>query len=899
MRSASFFLLSIIEFLREKTIQHGSLGFYMINVSNNTHDALEFLDKVVMPRHQYQITKEKFMQSSESDRSVYEKSALALVIIRWFVVALVSIAVLIYMGVDLLLNKIRPETFPNTIQKTPSQRVIIVIALCAAGVSAYFISEIFVQFYYGARDDAYGRKDIVYDGEQFFEQFENIDAIALYYGLSRTFKDKDNPTMNSESIWKSYKTITNNGEDVVQIQEVVAENSMLGENKDIAWKTVVGKCTPIYIGEVENKVRSNPKVYVKEHDARTELELQKLSEVEEQIKCWDIHYLRRELQIRATYLYQIVARSSENALPEMKLSEIVNIYVAPKFKFGDVLVLEDIGLKDPDALKVIVKKGVNSPSECLYETNTRKDCVMGTYSNGVKKCILFSQLPPKGCVFKREEGSYVYIRSFDDQVVFLEGESSAITTTSPTTTEDPRQECLDNADCKAVRVGAILSQTSGIGISEEPNKIKDVTPCSVGKQCTLLKFNLVEMGKKMDVYTYLNKVEPSLRKWFLKLAEGYQNTLYFTTMLDLLNNELALHYNENQVDLIMNRATEIFEDIDQVIKKKGMLSNYKFTSKMRFIDKFNEYTIEDFNEIKTNVVQKLFTFLTILRNRFTWEMAKKASLDENSLLAEVRAIARTKNLLIITVTVLGAFIICYGIRLVMDDQQSTISKLGKSSFAFAVVCIAISMMYAIYQKRKVSFEYNRDMLEMNSAKLINSVLIVKQLCETIDKDINDRESPNITLRKFNIPEENKIEMHTDIINTIRLLEKCNLLTLDLDKDLPFPVMEIAMNIGVIFVLLVVLVIVVNDLKSSEIAHQISSAHTIIQKVKDYPRRFTKTDFPELFCETHATGTLIIMGAALAVITGIYISQNLIKYGSKYRIGLYNSKYYEDGRCVKK
>ncbi len=905
MRSASFFLLAIIEHLRDKTTQHGSLGFYMINVQSNTHDALEFLDKVIMPRHQFQITKERFQESAASDVGVYDKLSIGTQVMRWLFIALCSIFVLVNLGIDALLHTIKPSMFPNAMDKTPATRAIYVIAICAIGISVYFVSQIFLDSFRNSRDDTVGRRDITYDGEQFFEPFQNVDAIAAYYALSRTFKEKENPTRNSEDIWKAYKAMTDDGKKALQIQDLLGDNFKVGESK-MSWKEIVTKCTPVYVSEVEKEVTSNPKVFVKGVDTRTQLELNRLDEIEEVIKCWDVHYLRRELQKRATYLYEIVAKSPEGGMPEMKLFEIVNEYVAPKFKVGDLFVIENVALKDPDALKQVSTKGVNSASEALYETMTRDKSVLGYYSAKTKKCYTMTEFLPRGCVLSKEMGSHIFVRSYEDRVVFLEGaeiEGAFKNMVAPDLKADEtvakpesvRRQCLEgNKECVGIR----MEPAPMLAMSDTPVDVTAIAEC-VAKEtpCVMFKVNLADIGSKMDAYSYLKKVEPSLKKWLIKLADSYQNSLFFTSMLETLNNELSLTFNETQVDLIMNRAAEIFDDVDQVVRRKGG-TTFRYLSKTRFVDKFNAMTVADFNEFHTNVIGRMGSFLAILRNRFTWEMAKKASLDENSMIVEVRKIETIRNYLIIAITVLGAFLLCFGLHVGLQSSDHSVMKAGKLAVALALVGVALSLIYAVYQKRRVSHEYNRDMLEMNSGKLINSVTIIRHLCDDIQKNINDKESPDIALSQFDIPDDTKIDLYDDIVHSITLLERCNLLTLDLDKDIPFPVMEISINVGVIVILLYVMVVLIKEMRYSEVPKQISLMHTIIQKVNDFPKRYKAADFPELFCETHATSSVVIMGAALAVLFGIYLSQQLITYSNTYRVGLYNSKHYEDGRCVR-
>jgi hypothetical protein len=904
MRSASFFLLSIIEHLRDKTIQHGSLGFYIINVQSNTHDALEFLDKVIVPRHQYQITRERFQESASSDIGVYDKLTIAMQVLRWLFVSLCAVFVLLNLGLDVLLQTMRPSNFPNKVDKTITTRVIYVLSICAMAIAIYFVCQIFLDSFRNARDDTIGRRDITYDGEQLFEPFENVDAIAAYYALSRTFKEKDNPTRNSDDIWTAYKAMTDGGKKALQIQDMLGEDFKVGSS-GLSWKALVGKCTPVYVSEVEKEVASAPRVFVKGVDARTQLELNRLREIEETIKCWDVHYLRRELQTRATALYDIVAKNVEGGMPEMKLFEIVNEYIAPKFKVGDLFVMENVALKDPDALKQLSIKGVNSASEALYETMTREKSMLGFYSSKTKKCYALQELLPRGCVLRKEMGSHIFVRSFEDQDVFVEGADvegafknmlppelkAGETTVSP---ESVRRQCLANTECIGIR----MEPTAMLAISDTPIDAAAITECVVkDKSCAMFKVKVSDLGSKMDAYSYLKKVEPSLKKWLIKLADSYQNALFFTNMLETLNNELSLTYQDTQVDLIMNRATEIFDDVDQVVRRKGG-TTFRYLSKTRFVDKFNAMTIADFNEFHSNVVGRLATFLGILRNRFTWEMAKKASLDDNSMIVELRNIDTIKNYLIIAITVLGVFLVCFGIHLGFQSTDHPVLKAGKVAVALALVGVALCLIYAVYQKRRVSHEYNSDMLEMNSGKLINSITIIRHLCDDVQKDIDDKESPEIQLSQFDIPDDTKIDLYDDIVRSITMLERCNLLTLDLDKDIPFPVMEISINAAVIGLLLFVILVLIKEMRYSEVPKQISLMHTIIQKVSDFPKRYRPADFPELFCETHATSSVIIMGASLAVLFGIYLSQQLITYSNTYRIGLYNSKHYEDGRCVR-
>jgi hypothetical protein len=896
MHAASFFLLSIIEFMREKTIQYGSLGFYMNRVAVNTHDALEFLDKVIMPRHQYELTKERFRESSASNVSIYSNLNIFMDVIRGFVIGICAIFVLLYLGLDSMLHSSNPDNFPGTIGISIPQRLQMVIVICTVAVVTYFLTDIFIRSLANAQSDVSGQKDITYDGETFFEPFENLDAIAVYYGLSRTFKDEDNPTSNSQGIWDRYSILTQKGKVAIEIQDVVKAKVMLGmDGKKFKWKDLVVKCTPIYIKEVELYVRSHSKIFVKEYDARTQLELQRLSEVEDKIKCWDTHYLRKELQIRATYMYEIIGKQKDDGPEEVKLSDIVNRYIAPKFKFGELFAIPNMTIKEPEAMPVLSKRGVNSPNECLYDTMTREECIMGCFDVTLRKSTLYAQMPPQGCVFRKERGSYVYIRSFEDRVVFVEGDTKFITDSRAAKTKKPQDECLDQKDCVAVQ---LMPKPAMLGTTKKPFKFSQVTPCQPGKACLLLKFKISELGDKMDVFSYLDKVLPTMRKWFLDLAESYQNTLYFAPMMDLLNNELALYYNETEVDLVMNRAADIFEELDQNIKRRGTLTNLRYLSKMRFIDKFDAYTIADFNEIQTNVVAKLSTLLGVLRNRFTWEMAKKASFDANSIIEEDRSIQNLKSVFIILTTILAASLIICVIYLTFQSSDTSIGKIGIGCITFTFVCVAMSMLYAIYSRRRVAYDYNLEMLETNSSKLINSVIIIKQMCDTISREIKDNEAPTTRMKSLNIPDAYKLEMYDDIIQTITLMEKCNLLTLDLDQDMPFPMMEIALNVGVIFILLCVLILIVKDIQSTGVAHQISEMNGIIQKINDFPNRFQKSDFPQLFCETQTTSTLILMGASLAVLFGIYISQNLVSYSNTYRNGLYNSKYYEDGQCVK-
>jgi hypothetical protein len=91
MKSASFYLQKIVDYMRAKTIEHRSINTYLDMVKANDTDVFEFLENIIMNRHRYQIAKQAFVDRAKEQEKFNGNLKLALIVLN----AVVGIGVII------------------------------------------------------------------------------------------------------------------------------------------------------------------------------------------------------------------------------------------------------------------------------------------------------------------------------------------------------------------------------------------------------------------------------------------------------------------------------------------------------------------------------------------------------------------------------------------------------------------------------------------------------------------------------------------------------------------------------------------------------------------------------------------------------------------------------------
>jgi len=397
-----------------------------------------------------------------------------------------------------------------------------------------------------------------------------------------------------------------------------------------------------------------------------------------------------------------------------------------------------------------------------------------------------------------------------------------------------------------------------------------------------------------------------LKTKLVDVASSYQNAFYFTPALDIVQRELSHYYNDNQIDLVVNKISNIFEEVDETLKNRITNNNLAYMSKNDFFFKFDNYTVGDIMELKENVVDTTYQLVSIVQTRIHSGMANNSKNDNNPFVLQDRQLNHIKYYMILIGVILATSYLAYNISDKAFEYAGTetssvleaqIKLLGIIAPVVAIV-VVMSMMYAWYKKKVISSNFNYHILEQNTGQLMDRMFILSQCLDDINGHIGNSTSKTIMMKHLKIPDDNKTELYNDVIEVITILQKCNLITASM-KELPFPWADVSINIAAILLLFYVMMTMMSNIKASDTIYHIKQLNDVVSKVRKFPNSFKANDFPEIFCETTAASTLRVAGLGLFSVVGIALSKQLLKYTNSYELGLYNSKYYSQSRCLPK
>jgi hypothetical protein len=150
---------------------------------------------------------------------------------------------------------------------------------------------------------------------------------------------------------------------------------------------------------------------------------------------------------------------------------------------------------------------------------------------------------------------------------------------------------------------------------------------------------------------------------------------------------------------------------------------------------------------------------------------------------------------------------------------------------------------------------------------------------------------------MNLSVDKTKELYSKLITTLEMLDKCNLLTDGTDTKLPFPLTDISFNIIIIIVSVIVMLFVIYELNPMK----------KIKEIREYTIKRTQlangihVDLTDLYCDDmdiEMVTSLKVIGLIIFIVMTILYCVKLVNSSDNYVSGLYNSRYYDEGRTVK-
>jgi hypothetical protein len=306
-------------------------------------------------------------------------------------------------------------------------------------------------------------------------------------------------------------------------------------------------------------------------------------------------------------------------------------------------------------------------------------------------------------------------------------------------------------------------------------------------------------------------------------------------------------------------------------------------------------TLGDVMFYRKNIIQKLYDVIYVLHGKVEEGIANPTSVEQNMFVEKERALARQK---ILVYSLASCLVLAYAYY-VADSYEKDPKDVSYISLLMPLIVVGVvaSIMVSYHIKQESMYDYNKTVLESNNTKLLDSIFILTVAVDKLQKQAPNK-SVKAKIKELYIREETKQGIYDNIVEVINMLERCNLTTDAANTLLPFPYVDISINVSMILVSAGVIMYMVGTMSPVENIFQIRLTNKIIRLVQDHPGKYMLKDFPELSCLKPDTSSLKVVGVIVFIIVSVMFSTKVLRSSSEFGQGLYNSRYFAEARCVK-
>lgn len=869
--------------MRAKTIEHRSINTYLDLVKNKDTEVFAFLDSVIMNRHRYQIAKQAFIDRSKEQEKFNGNLKTALIVLNAVIGAGVIIAVLA-----------TSKIFSSGEGAPSASNKIKIVILTITGLFVYTIASYVSITYCDQLKGDYGRAQTYnYMGERFFDKFENIKAVAMYQAHRFAFTEPAGP---DKKMIKSYydEFVTN------KKKRAAAKMNLPEIRAHPDWSLIVDNCRPEYAVKAAQAGMTNM-------DVTTQRELDALANEENVLRMWDNRTLLQEIRNKSKSMMTLVTKLKDgdvdDKLNDAAIAEIVKKDIVPLFLQRDIIHLQDVAIKNPNkfSIKPVEQFTVENEQDGIIYMQRNLNCNFVVYDASKKVCAAFEEKTlPKSTVLMFSKGSSLFIVKDEKETnrfVFLEAgdlidiPKELISDMAPKT-EDCVSECMDDPTC----VGFKYSNDKCRKLVSMARPSFDIVQreCS-GPSCTTYKFDIGEVGRPIDRLGFFDVASSSLQTKVYQLSQKYNFEFKWLTYTELIRTELDVAYKSNEIDMVMIKTIEILEAADVMARNSTKSVATKFISLDRFTSKLDDMTLGDIIFYRKNVIQKLYDVIYVLHGKVEEGIANPTAAEKNMFVEKERALSRQK---VLVYSLASCLVLAY-VYYAADSYEKLGKELTYASLLMPLIVIGViaSIMISYHIKQESMYDYNRTVLESNNTKLLDSIFILTVAVDKLQKQVPNK-SIKAKIGELFVREETKQDIYDNIVQVINMLERCNLMTDASSVLLPFPYVDISINVVMILVSIYVILYMVQTMSPVENIFQIRLTNKIVKLVQDHPGKYMMKDFPELTCLSPDTSSLKVIGIVVFVIISVMFSTKVLRSSSEYGQGLYNSRYFAEARCAK-
>ena len=219
---------------------------------------------------------------------------------------------------------------------------------------------------------------------------------------------------------------------------------------------------------------------------------------------------------------------------------------------------------------------------------------------------------------------------------------------------------------------------------------------------------------------------------------------------------------------------------------------------------------------------------------------------------------------------------------------------------FVAMFFIIALLFSYHAKATHKFNFNKETIETNTSELLNAIAKLDTLIGTINKVADSNKFAAIG-DIGDITEQNKTELYKNIIEVIDKYEKCNYIINVSRTRLPFPYTELTVDMFMLGVTL--LTVVYFTIKISPLA-RLKKIQTF-NKLKEQaifmdPKEVDNLAKIEKECHAEDVDAIVFTIKVIVFSTIImfltFYTVTIMESAGEFRMGLYNSVYYEESRC---
>lgn len=912
IKSSLFYLKDINDFLKEKHDQYLNFNNYLKQLTTNEKEVIPFLERVIMNKHNYDLNKERFSKELKGDIS-FSKALKILLIILEIVIIIALLAMFFTWYFD------KNNSSQSFINKFKVGLMYIIVILLVNLLATWMIRG----QQYNINDQT-GNLTKAPQSEEIFTAFDLQPGIAMYYALKRNFSEPITSSNRKtlKTLFGKYTSTVKTDKGSINTYPTVSDiigkygNDWKNITKSIEHSLTTVFEKPVYDPNDSTKIIGYKSLY---------------DEIDKQLRYSDNITMMKELVAQGDNLKSYVLNNIQlgGSLTNDDVKNIITTEIVPLFNFKSVLTqIPGWNVKDEKSLQQIESPfEVSSNIECMLNCEVNDTCLVAALDMPSKKCTMYSNQIPMGNKLKYDSDKTLFVKNNEKGAVFLEGSglvsehSSQIWDVDGKTSECAN-DCLAGQDCVKYiqdKDGKCHKYLSNSPI--DPKNI--ITNCEEGK-CQYFKKELGTLGKTVDSLYIFTKSQDLLKAQLLEIMKRNRFQFNIRDQYVQIKDALTSKYGAEFIQSLGEKIVDLFDAVqtsaDMLNKGSKSSPSPKYINSDSFVRVFDKLTYKDFGSIYYST-SSLSNVVESLNSMVQSDIANNMSADDNIFLAQERQ-TNTYKYFIINISILLVLgYVYYAISNTVQTGGGYIANVRNASkkafntsknmisdvavdryFKFLVpmvfISFAIVIMVSWYKKTLALNTYNREVLEKNGGNLVASCYNLKKVLDEMQDEIvstKKQYSFETLLEDMSIESELKKDLYDNMIQTLELLEKCNLLMDGADITLPFPWVDVSINLMIIVICVIVLMKVMYEMSPITLLGDIRELNINAKRIINGET----PDLSKLNCDdSEDMGmTLKIIGFVIFVMIIVLFSMKLLRSSENYKMGLYNSKYYKDSKCA--